>query len=240
MGSSISQNNKEKASRETEVENKEEEDEGKDSGRNGDYGNHSAEERVSPDDEDEEFEYETEDTDSEEKMQAEESDKKDEEGNEKQQNVKRDNDEHDDIQNDDLEEKVRPVKKEEMDESKDKREDRSGGEMITDEPEERSSNEIIEREEYDMEEDTAHSQREISAAEGRIKEEEKKVKGSNEQQDTDGSKKSVIKKLKDKMVAARVGIHWENVKKGKHIDQKDEETQVDQVNQLWIFLNKQG
>ena len=225
MGSSISQNNKEKDSREREEED-EEEDEDRDPLRKGEDDDNSDEERVFPDDEDEEFEYETEDTDSEEKMQAEESDKEEEEANEKQQDVNQENGKHDDIQNDDLEHEVNLVKKEEIDENKNKRQDwkdMNEGKRMSDETDERSSKEIVEREGYELEEDTIKQ-----AAECRDQEEDKKVKGSSEQ-DTDGSKKSVIKKLKDKMVAARVGIHWENTKKGRHIDQKDEETQVEQV-----------
>ena len=225
MGSSISQNNKENSSKEKEDED-EEEDEDKDPGRKGQYGNSSDQERVLPDEDDEEeLEYETDDTDSEEKMQAEESDKKEEEANEKQQNVNMENGKHDDIQNNDLEHEVHPVKKEEVDGNK---EDRRNGKGMTDGTKERLSKEIIEGEEYETDEDTA--QQEILAGEG----EEKRVKGSISEQDTDGSKKSVIKKLKDRMVAARVGIHWENAKKGKHIEQKDEETQVEQVKQLCL------
>ena len=54
-----------------------------------------------------------------------------------------------------------------------------------------------------------------------------KACGSASLTNNDDSKKSVIKKLKEKMVAARVGIHWENARKKRAgqivADQKDEE-----------------
>ena len=216
MGSSISQNKNEKASREEE-------------------------------EEDEEEEYETEDTDNEEKMQAEEFDENEEEAIEKQRNVNENNDNQDDIQDNDLEHEVGAAVKKEVKEEDDKSRDEEMDEdkdderddLKDDERGERSSNENIDREEYQRGEDKA--KREISTA----KENELEV---SSQEDDDGPKKSVIKKLKDKMVAARVGIHWENARK-KGADQssgpnqnarkdiadgkKDEETQVEeQVKQL--------
>ena len=66
----------------------------------------------------------------------------------------------------------------------------------------------------------------------------------------------MMKRMKEKMVAAQVGIHWERVKKHadqkdeehvdehvdeKHVDQKDEETQVEEQVRLcfclWLWVS---
>ena len=74
---------------------------------------------------------------------------------------------------------------------------------------------------------------------------------NEEEQESEEPKKSVIKRMKEKMVAAQVGIHWERVKKvdqkdkehvdEKHVDQKDEETQVEEQVRLcrccWLCVN---
>ena len=209
MGSTVSQDKKEKSSWETEEDEDEEEDEHLDPGKK-EKDNSDEESDDLPDDDDgddvdddddegEEFESETEDTDTEEKMDAEEDDKKEGKALEKQ-NVHRNDD---NITSNDIEEK-----------------DEEDGRDAKETPSERKespSKKILERDE----DERGENQRELPTA--AAKDEIKKVENSN----GEGRKKSVVGKLKEKMVAAHVGIHWENAGKRNRVNRKDEGTQVD-------------